>query len=234
METQQLDIIKIMWEAGIIVKLVLLLLLWGSVYSWSAILKKKKQIKEARDQNENFLNIYYASNNLKEVMTKCESLPFSPYKTMFTHGHNELMKIRANISDEHVAKHLECHFQKFGLGVIERALHKGVNEVNSKLDKLLSTLASIGAITPFVGLFGTVWGIIDSFSGIAGGGATLDAVAPGIAEALVATAIGLVVAIPAVWFYNHFTSENSKINSEMESFGQEFLNVVERSLVSND
>ena len=126
---------------------------------------------------------------------------------------------------------LKRHFQNFGLGVIERAMSKGITDSNLKLDSYLSILASIGSITPFIGLFGTVWGIINSFTGLASGGGTLEAVAPGIAEALVATAIGLFAAIPAVWFYNIYSNENSKINSEMESFGQDFLNIVERSLL---
>ncbi|OFZ74011.1 MAG: hypothetical protein A2451_09020 [Bdellovibrionales bacterium RIFOXYC2_FULL_39_8] len=97
---------------------------------------------------------------------------------------------------------------------------------------MLSTLASVGSVSPFIGLFGTVWGIINSFTGLAGGGATLDVVAPGIAEALVATAAGLAAAIPAVWFYNYFLNQNAKANVQMESFGQDFLNVIERSLIS--
>jgi len=114
---------------------------------------------------------------------------------------------------------------------IERGLKKGGIEVEVEVSNSMSTLASIGSISPFIGLFGTVWGIIDSFTGIAGGGATLDAVAPGIAEALVATAMGLVAAIPAVWFYNKFGSDADKIQSEMDSFSQEFLNVIERSSI---
>jgi len=96
-------------------------------------------------------------------------------------------------------------------------------------------LATIGSISPFIGLFGTVWGIIDSFAGLASGGGSIEAVAPGIAEALVATAVGLAAAIPAVWAYNIFTSRISKLNSQMENFGQEFLNLIERSvLISKD
>jgi biopolymer transport protein TolQ len=99
------------------------------------------------------------------------------------------------------------------------------------MDYRVSTLATIGAITPFVGLFGTVWGIIDAFSGLSTGGGSIEAVAPGIAEALVATAVGLAAAIPAVWFYNHFNNQITRINSQMESFSQEFLNLIERSIL---
>ena len=96
----------------------------------------------------------------------------------------------------------------------------------------LAVLASIGSISPFVGLFGTVWGIINSFSGLASGNATLDAVAPGIAEALVATAVGLAAAIPAVFFFNYFNNRVEKINSEIKGFEQDFLNVVERTIIA--
>ena len=101
------------------------------------------------------------------------------------------------------------------------------------MQSYLSLLASIGSISPFIGLFGTVWGIIDSFSGLASGSATLDVVAPGIAEALVATAVGLGAAIPAVWFFNYFNNRVDKINSEIKKFEQDFLNLIERTMVAD-
>ena len=191
-------------------------------------------IREADNNNLAFMEVYKVANNLNEVMIKSELMPQSPYKTMFVEGHKELMKIKETFDKSGRKDSLQGHFQHFGLGLIERALQKGINQSNAYLEKFLSLLASIGSVSPFVGLFGTVWGIIDSFTGIAKGGSTLDAVAPGIAEALVATAIGLAAAIPAVWFYNHFSSMNARINNDMESFGQEFLNVVERSLIAVD
>ena len=99
------------------------------------------------------------------------------------------------------------------------------------MDIRVSTLASIGSISPFIGLFGTVWGIIDAFSGLSMGGGSIEAVAPGIAEALVATAVGLAAAIPAVWFFNIFNNRIARINSQMESFSQDFLNLIERSIL---
>src|SRR5690606_3182260 len=152
-------------------------------------------------------------------------------KLMFHAAYGELSGLKTSLGESE--QKLAGHFQRFGMENLERALKKGVNQSSLKLDHSLSTLASIGSVTPFVGLFGTVWGIIDSFQGLAGGGATLDAVAPGIAEALVATAVGLFAAIPAVWFYNKFTSVNTQLGSEMESFGQDFLNTVERSLAQS-
>jgi biopolymer transport protein TolQ len=230
MENSQLDILNIILQSGIVVKSVLACLLFASVVSWGIIFKKRMTVGKLSRNNAAFLKVYQSSENLNDVSLKIESLPASPYRSMFFHGYEELTKIRNSFSSNQHEK-LGAHFRDYGLGVLERGLRKGANEANGQLEKFLSTLASIGSISPFIGLFGTVWGIINSFTGLASGGATLDAVAPGIAEALVATAIGLAAAIPAVWFYNHYTSQNSKLNLEMESFGQDFLNSVERTLV---
>lgn len=226
----KLDIINIMLQSGIVVKIVLGMLIAASVFSWAIILKKRKLFKEVEEENHRFYEIYNTTENLKDIMLKSEMLPFSPYKTLFMHGYRELAKMKEAYSGQHQSG-IAFHFQNFGMGVLERGLKRGANETNDELGKRLSTLASIGSVTPFVGLFGTVWGIIDAFAGLATGGGSIDAVAPGIAEALVATAVGLAAAIPAVWFYNHFNSINDKINADMESFGQDFLNVVERSIV---
>jgi len=229
-QSGNLDILRIILHSGFVVKIVLGLLIACSVFSWAIILKKRKLFKEVEENNERFYEIYKTSENLKDVLLKSEMLPFSPYKSLFTNGYAELMKIREAYTGQHKSG-LAFHFQNFGLGILERGLKKGVNETNAELGGLLSTLASIGSVAPFIGLFGTVWGIIDAFSGLAGGGGSIDAVAPGIAEALVATAVGLAAAIPAVWFYNYFNNQSDKINTDMESFGQDFLNVVERSVV---
>jgi len=225
-----LDILKIILQSGIVVKIVLALLVLFSIFSWGIILKKRKLFIEVEENNEKFYKIYQSSDNLKDVLLKSESLPFSPYKSLFTNGYAELLKIKESYSGQYKSG-MANHFQNFGMGILERGLKKGVNETNIELNGLLSTLASIGSVAPFIGLFGTVWGIIDAFSGLAGGGGSIDAVAPGIAEALVATAVGLAAAIPAVWFYNYFNNQNDKVNSNMESFGQDFLNDVERSIV---
>ncbi|MCO4792163.1 MAG: MotA/TolQ/ExbB proton channel family protein [Bacteriovoracaceae bacterium] len=227
-----LNILKILWESGVVVKLVLLILIIASIMSWAIVFKKKNLIKKIRKNNNDFFNIYSSSQNLKEVMDKSHLLPFSPYKAMFVEGYTELSKIKDTFTGSpNPSGGVQDHFRNFGLGVLERGLKKGVNQSNEQLDALLSTLASIGSISPFIGLFGTVWGIIGSFTGLAGGGGTIEAVAPGIAEALVATAVGLAAAIPAVWFFNYFNNQNQVIHGEMESFGQDFLNTIERTLV---
>jgi biopolymer transport protein TolQ len=230
MEGAKLDIMNIIWQSGIVVKIVLGMLIASSVFSWAIILKKRKLYKEIEENNKQFYEIYQNTSHLKDIMIKSELLPFSPYKNLFVSGFQELSKMKEAYTGQHQSG-LAFHFQNFGMGVLERGLKKGANETNEELSKMLPTLASIGSVTPFVGLFGTVWGIIDAFAGLATGGGSIDAVAPGIAEALVATAVGLAAAIPAVWFYNHFNSVNDRFNSEMESFGQDFINLVERSVV---
>lgn len=228
------NFLTMVWEAGIVVKLILLFFVIASIFSWAVILRKRKVLREMRENNERFMNIYRGATSLKSVIQQTADFPFSPFCMMFTEGYNELSRIRASYEKVDVTKgNLINHFHTFGLGLIERSLKRGAIEANSRLEETLSILASLGSLSPFIGLFGTVWGIIDAFTGLAkGGGASLEAVAPGIAEALVTTAIGIFVAIPAVWFFNYFSNDVSKINAEMESFGQDFLNVVERSLVS--
>ncbi len=233
MEAQKLDMLKIILDSGIVVKLVLLSLIASSVVSWAIVIKKRKVIRKLLAGDKKFLEVYNSSSNLKQIRDETNELPESTLRPLFDNGFDELQKIKDQLKDGSSMDILRSHFETFGLGVIERGLSRGVNESNRKLEELLSILASIGSITPFIGLFGTVWGIIDSFTGLAGGGATLDAVAPGIAEALIATAVGLAAAIPAVWFYNYFSSENSVINGRMEDFGQDLLNRIERTLMSN-
>lgn len=224
-----MDLIGIIWHSGIVVKMVLLSLIISSIFSWAIIIKKKKLFLEMRANNKKFFEIYSNSENLKEVMIKSELLPASPFKFLFINGHAELIKMKEACSNPQ-KNGMALHFQNFGMGHLERGLKKGVNESNEILNYMLSLLASIGSVSPFIGLFGTVWGIINAFSGLAKGGGSIDAVAPGIAEALVTTAVGLATAIPAVWFYNLFSTETEKMNAEMESFGLDFLNEVERSI----
>ncbi|MEC7275440.1 MAG: MotA/TolQ/ExbB proton channel family protein [Bdellovibrionota bacterium] len=223
----EMDIVKIMLDSGWVVKGVLLLLVLSSVMSWAIVLMKKKVLDQTETLNEQFLQMFRSASNLKEAAEQARHLPFSPYKAVFEEGYNEFTRYIGEAGEEK----LKSHYENFGLDSIERAMKKGVNQANLKLEEKLSTLASIGSVSPFIGLFGTVWGIIDSFTGLASGGATLDAVAPGIAEALVATAVGLAAAIPAVWFFNVFNNRVGAVNTQVESFENEFLNSVERAIL---
>ena len=229
MEKHELDILQIILSSGIVVKLVLLLLILMSVISWAVIFLKRRAIKNLKKNNSQFENFYRQSESLREVVEVCDQLPFSPAKVIFMAGYGELENIRHSSMGGLQGEERRIYFERYGLTAVERAIKKGFNEANMHMEKFLSLLASIGSVAPFVGLFGTVWGIINSFTGLAAGGATLDAVAPGIAEALVATAVGLAAAIPAVWFFNHYNNTNGEINLAMDSFKQDFINNIGRS-----
>ncbi len=230
--SNSLNIFDIIWQSGFVVKFVLLILIFASIVSWAIIIKKWKSFKNTLYLNQSFMEVYNNSSNFKEVSEKTKDMEFCPLHNMFMKGHLELSKIKKSCEGENSKVIIKNHFKNYGLELVNRSLKQGIVESNIRLDSWLSVLASVGSVSPFIGLFGTVWGIINSFTGIASGGSTLDAVAPGIAEALVATAVGLAAAIPAVWFYNFFLNRNNEMNSSMDIFVNDFLNVVERSLVS--
>jgi biopolymer transport protein TolQ len=226
-----LNIWQILWESGAVVKIVLLLLVLASVLSWTIIFQKFKELKIISEANEKFHTFFKTSNSISEIHREATEHHLSTMSLMFRKGYDELNKVSEKLSTTSGKGKIAEHFAAHGFQPLERALKTGYNAANEKMDLRVSTLASIGAITPFIGLFGTVWGIIDAFSGLSQGGGSIEAVAPGIAEALVATAVGLAAAIPAVWFYNIFNNNITRINSQMESFSQEFLNLVERSIL---
>lgn len=226
-----LDIFQILLESGVVVKIVLLLLVLCSILSWTIIYQKNKIFKTILAQNNKFSNFFQQSQSLVEIQEQAESLVQSTSSVMFRHGFSELKKIRSKLKEVGKEEQLRTYLNDHGMDALERSLKQGANEASEAMDHKLSTLASIGSISPFIGLFGTVWGIIDAFAGLASGGGSIEAVAPGIAEALVATAVGLAAAIPAVWGYNLFSNKISYITLEMESFGQEFLNFIERNVL---
>lgn len=235
MSEGNLDFVNILIESSIFVKLVLVVLIGFSLISWTIIFSKKKFYKKLRSENLKFRDFYKdsvkdVSKSSKKKLFKSSSL-FSIYRA----GMRELDLIINKIKKEHYSS-IKKYFSHNGTVAIDRALKKGEMEVQTMIDKKLGVLASIGSISPFVGLFGTVIGIIDSFQNLGlAGGASLETVAPGIAEALIATAIGIGVAIPAVWFYNSFNTENDKINQELEAFKQDFVNLIERTtLIQNE
>jgi biopolymer transport protein TolQ len=224
----ELDILNIILESGLVVKAVLLLLIFASIVSWAIVFYKKNHFRVLKNNDENFLELFNQSSDMAEVKERIGSLPYSPYKTMFEYGFEEVSKISQQASVANMSS--REYMEKFGFHFVERGIKKGVIEARQIISTQLSTLASISSVSPFIGLFGTVWGIINSFTGLASGGGTLDAVAPGIAEALVATAVGLAAAIPATWFYNHFQSSGDELDARMETFEQELLNNFERVL----
>ena len=164
MSSSNLDLIKIMWESGFVVKGVLLLLVAASVYSWAIIFFKMRSFKLLEKQNRIFWNHYLAASDLEDAFERTADLPLSPYKITFNMGYAEWAKIQES------GIHPRQVLQEFGTQIIERSMHRARNHSNQQMEKSLATLASVGSISPFVGLFGTVWGIIDSFAALSSGG----------------------------------------------------------------
>ncbi|MDD5542131.1 MAG: MotA/TolQ/ExbB proton channel family protein [Acidobacteriia bacterium] len=223
--------VNMVMQSGWMAKFVLIILLFFSLLSWAIILKKYSVFKRARRQSQQFLNVFRRSQKLSEISAGCEPLRGAPLTEIFLAGYQELQtQVVVGRSTpgqpggpETRLKSLEC---------VRRALLRGSSAELSKLEKKLNWLATTGSVTPFIGLFGTVWGIIDAFEGLGtAGGASLKAVAPGISEALITTAAGLFAAIPAVIFYNHFLHTLKDFASAMDDFSLEFLNLTERNFL---
>ena len=216
-----MNFFKLILEASLVVKLVILVLLFFSVFSWAVIFFKRNSIKTAKAQNQKFLAVFRKSRNLSEVGEAAKQLKNSPLSTLFNSGFRELKFLKkANPEMPLTAQNVET---------IQRGLIKGSNKEINRLEKMMPFLATTGSVTPFIGLFGTVWGIMNSFTQIGiEKTASLQTVAPGIAEALIATALGLFAAIPAVIGYNHFLGQIKEQVVDMEDFTLEFLSITER------
>ena len=203
-----------------------------SIVSWGIILYKLWVFRRSRKQTAQFLDVFRRSSKFSEVQAVCRSLGESPLVGLFQSGYAELTaQLRqADVSNGPHPKPAAGRPTLKSLSAVDRALLRAsVVEVN-KLEKHVSFLATAASVSPFIGLFGTVWGIMTSFEGIGQTGSTnLGVVAPGIAEALVATAAGLAAAIPAVWFYNLLTQRVKIFASDMDDFSMEFLNISERN-----
>jgi biopolymer transport protein TolQ len=223
-------------NAGTMVQFVLLLLLAFSVVSWAIIIMKYLVLKKVRSENDRFLDVYMKNNRLSDVFPEAKKFNYSTMAEVFRVGYDELVKITKALRQASLVKEADetVHgsVEMKGIDNIERALNRAAGSEATKLESTLAFLATTGAASPFIGLFGTVWGIMDTFKGIgARGSATLAVVAPGISEALIATAAGLAAAIPAVIFYNYYLNRIKTMTMEMDNFSSEFLNIVERNYV---
>lgn len=210
------------------VKFVMLVLITFSGLSWFIVYQKFILFKELKKDSEAFLETFWKCKTLTDAFRIAQENS-SPEAQIFQTGYNELQKIE-RVRD-HGQETLEMRLA--GMNNLKRVLQKTEIIESFKIGRTLPFLATTGSATPFIGLFGTVWGIMVSFNQIGThGSASLAVVAPGISEALVATAAGLAVAIPAVIFYNFFASKLSDIESDMANFSADFLNLVERDLIS--
>ncbi len=230
----ELSITDMILHAGPIGQLVMLTLLIFSIASWSIGFMKARLFRRVNKDTEAFLETFWSSANLSEAHKAADDFEYSPEASVFIAGYNELQKInKIRNRKEESGKPETLDMQLATMDNLKRAIRKAEAQNISQLGSTLPFLATTGSATPFIGLFGTVWGIMASFHDIGQrGSASLAVVAPGISEALVATAAGLIVAIPAVIFYNYFSNRLDEINSEAQNFSTDFLNLVERDLLS--
>jgi biopolymer transport protein TolQ len=226
-------IVQLIANAGPVAKAVLAILLIFSVASWAVVLAKALAFQRIEKQSRTFVDVFRRSTKFSEVQAVCKSLEGSPLVGMFQAGYAEL---NAQLRQAPAAPPAGSPPQTpprptlKSLAAVDRALLRASSAELNKLEKRVTFLATTASITPFIGLFGTVWGIMTAFQGIGAQGSTdLAVVAPGISEALVATAFGLFAAIPAVYFYNHFTTKVKTYAAEMDDFALEFLNISERN-----
>jgi biopolymer transport protein TolQ len=196
---------------------IIVILVLFSLLSWTIVFSKSGVFKRARGANKNFLRAFRKANNLAAVAVASEQFGAAPLVAVFDFGYGEIerqIKQRGSLVNK---------------PAVERSLQLGISEEVTKLEMNMNWLATVASVSPFIGLFGTVWGILDAFVGLGNAGsASLRAVAPGIAEALVTTAVGLAAAIPAAVFYNIFGSRIKEIGTRMEDFAIEFQNFAER------
>jgi biopolymer transport protein TolQ len=220
--------VALLLGAGLVVKLVLILLLFFSVVSWAIILFKLFQVHRANRESVRFMDFFWKSKRFDTIASQVDRFANSPLTVLFNEGYGELKKV---VEVDGTSEGSALSTDLGGIENVSRALRRATNSEITRLEKYLTFLATTGSTSPFIGLFGTVWGIMTAFEGIGKtGSASLAVVAPGIAEALIATAIGLVAAIPAVMAYNHFQNKIRVLIKEMDSFSTEFLNIVQRNI----
>lgn len=219
-----MNMLDLVLHSGPTAKLVFLSLMLCSVFSWAIILSKRRTLRIAHDSSQAFLKMFWQAQDLEEIFLKSDAFARAPIGQMFRSGFRELKKLSAqsaNILQEPAA-----------LDNISRALSRTTMTELESLEVRVGILATIASAAPFIGLFGTVWGIMDSFQSIGlTGSANLAVVAPGISEALVNTAAGLFAAIPALVAYNLFQGRLKSMGVLMDTFHQDLLNLIQRSIL---
>lgn len=219
------NLVSLIASTGPVIKFVLLILVAFSVASWAIIIVKYRYLKKAARQSAEFIDYFWKSRDLSSAYNKAKQLSGSPVARVFRIGYNELKKVSSDDG------RLKGDGKYAGVNV-ERALRRAINAETTNMGSLVTFLATVGNTSPFIGLFGTVWGIMNSISEIGNmGSANLAVVAPGIAEALVTTAIGLVVAIPAVIAFNSFVSKINKLEADLQGFAADLLNIIDRDIL---
>jgi biopolymer transport protein TolQ len=216
------EVWQLLANTGPVARLVLVILLFFSIFSWAIILLKAGSFRSARKESRKFLAIFRQGKRLSDIRTTCRDMKASPLAGLFLAGYQEIESqavVRENPGTPKIRS----------LNGVQRALGIAGSSELTRMEGWLTWLATTAAVTPFVGLFGTVWGIIDAFHGLGSAGtASLRSVAPGISEALITTAAGLFAAIPALIAYNQFVQRVKEFGAMIDDFSLEFLNMTER------
>jgi len=213
---------------GPVVLGVFIILIFFSVVSWAIIIFKLIQIHKANSESVRFMDFFWKTKRFDTIAAQADRFSSSPLVMLFNEGYSELKQL---MDTEGKQDQAGVSTDLGGVANVSRAMRRATNQEVNRLEKYTTFLATTGSASPFIGLFGTVWGIMVAFEGIGRtGSASLAVVAPGISEALRATAIGLIAAIPAVMAYNHFQHKIRVLVKEMDSFSTEFLNIVQRNI----
>ena len=228
------SVITLIADSTVVAKVVLVILALFSIISWGIVLYKAWTYRRAQRDTAQFLDVFRRSNKFSEVQAVCRSLSDSPLVGLFQAGYAELTgQLRQNAPDVANGPNPRAPADRptlKSLSAVDRALMRASSVEVNKLEHWVPFLATTASISPFIGLFGTVWGILIAFEDIGRTGSTnLSVVAPGIAEALVTTAFGLAAAIPAVLFYNYYSQRVRLFAADMDDFSMEFLNIAERN-----
>ena len=231
-EAGQLGVVQLVLGTGPVVAAVLWTLIAFSIACWGIILYKLVSISRARRQSERFITIFWESKNLNTIHTASLGFANSPVAQVFRAGYQELLQL-TRAKKQVVGGEGSFSTDLGGIENVTRSMKRQANVELTKLEYGITFLATTGSTCPFIGLFGTVWGIMTAFLGLsASHSSSIQAVAPGIAEALIATAVGLVAAIPAQMFFNYFVARVRVLATEMDNFTSEFLNIAERHFLS--
>src|ERR671914_2580509 len=219
-----LDLVR---GSGIVVQGILYLLVLFSVVGWGIIAFKFRQMRRAKRESEKFIEVFWERRNLSSIHDASRELSASPVGQVFRSGYEELVRVSRSKKESSPGDNLTTELG--GVENVSRAMKRATSVETTKLEKNCSFLATTASSAPFVGLFGTVWGIMNAFRGLSvTHSSSIQAVAPGIAEALIATAAGLAAAIPALMAYNHFAQRIRVLAAEMDNSSHEFLNIAER------
>ena len=222
----ELNLLEILRQTTPITRVVLAVLLVFSVWSWGIILSKALLLRKVRKESETFWKVFRRGQNLSEIRTACEALRFTPLVPVFAAGADLLMPGPGKLQSQ---GNLALKSSVISVATVQRTVQRAAAMAVTELEKRMTFLATTASVAPFIGLFGTVWGVMTSFAGLANANsASLRAVAPGIADALIATAFGLFAAIPAVIAYNQFVYQIRNLSGQLDDVQNEILAEAER------